>query len=130
MSNKDKQKTKQMPLIPYEDCLESDNGGDSDQALVLDFYNANRGNLSRCIKLTPIRKKQISARVKQVGLEELLKILSECFESKFLQGDNNRGWKPDLEWLTKDSNFTKILEGKYVNKDVGATNTKRVSRFD
>lgn len=34
----------------------------------------------------------------------------------FMLGKNDREWKADLEWIVKDSNFVKILEGKYEKK--------------
>ncbi|MBW6486023.1 MAG: hypothetical protein K0B01_07760 [Syntrophobacterales bacterium] len=33
--------------------------------------------------------------------------------SPFLTGENDRGWKSDLEWLTKESNLIKVMEEKY-----------------
>lgn len=34
-------------------------------------------------------------------------------ESPFLTGGNQRRWRPDLEWLIRPNNLTKVLEGKY-----------------
>lgn len=31
----------------------------------------------------------------------------------FLLGENDRGWKADLEWIVKSENMVKIIEGKY-----------------
>lgn len=76
-------------------------------------YNSVRGEMSECMKLTPIRERQIAARIKDVGLERLMEIITECSRYDLFQGRNDRGWKPDLEWITKESNFIKILEGKY-----------------
>jgi hypothetical protein len=45
-----------------------------------------------------------------VGLFERVK------NTPFLIGKNDREWKVDLEWIVKDSNFVKILEGKYEKK--------------
>jgi len=35
----------------------------------------------------------------------------------FLLGQNDSGWRADLEWMLKAENFTKILEGKYQAKE-------------
>ncbi len=40
-------------------------------------------------------------------------------DSPFLLGQNHRGWRADLEWLTKKSNLIKVLEEKY---DGGGSN--------
>jgi uncharacterized protein YdaU (DUF1376 family) len=45
-----------------------------------------------------------------VGLFERVK------NTPFLIGKNDREWKVDLEWIVKESNFVKILEGKYEKK--------------
>jgi len=34
--------------------------------------------------------------------------------SAFLNGNNQRGWTVDFDWIVKsEDNFTKVLEGKY-----------------
>jgi hypothetical protein len=77
-------------------------------------YNEVRGAMPLCRKLTPIRTRQINARLKEEGLDGLKAIIGSCKDMPHLQGQNDRGWLADLEWLTKDSNFTKVMEGKYI----------------
>jgi hypothetical protein len=36
--------------------------------------------------------------------------------SKFLRGENDRGWTARFDWVLKAENFTKILEGQYDDK--------------
>ncbi len=36
-------------------------------------------------------------------------------QSRFLMGDNDRGFTPDLEWLIRPQNMPKVIEGKYHN---------------
>ena len=83
---------------------------------VVKVYNATCTDMPTCLKLNDKRRSQIKARIKEVGFEELLTIITNCGKLDFLNGKNNNGWKADLEWITKDSNFTKIREGKYDNK--------------
>jgi hypothetical protein len=33
--------------------------------------------------------------------------------SKFLTGDNDRGWRADLDWFLKPDSVVRIIEGKY-----------------
>jgi hypothetical protein len=80
---------------------------------IQDHYNSVRCEMPECIKITTARQKQISARLEEVGLEELKRIITECKDMPHLQGKNDRGWKADLEWITKAENFTKIREGRY-----------------
>ena len=66
---------------------------------------------------TQKRAKQLRARwmeqEKRQCLEWWRKYFEYVRESAFLMGNNNRGWSPDLEWLTNQSNLTKVIEGKY-----------------
>lgn len=73
---------------------------------------------------TAARDKQIVARWKQFYQEGDFKDREgglNCFRwyfdqvkiSKFLTGQTDKPFMPDLEWLTKASNFAKVIEGKY-----------------
>lgn len=71
--------------------------------------------------LTSKRRSQIGARWSSKELDTLESwesFFSYCAQSKFLMGavdpapGRNR-FIADLEWLTKESNYTKIVEGKY-----------------
>ena len=33
--------------------------------------------------------------------------------SNFLKGANNRNWSANFDWLMKDANFAKVLDGNY-----------------
>ena len=39
--------------------------------------------------------------------------------SAFLRGENERGWRADVDWFLRPDTVTKILEGKYGSKDGG-----------
>ena len=86
-------------------------------AEVLSFYNEIRGAMPKMLKLSAIREGQILARIDEVGFDALKITISDACCSKFLQGDNARRWVADLEWITKSANFTKIMEGKYINRE-------------
>ena len=48
------------------------------------------------------------------------KILEIIKTTPFLQGSNDRGWTADFDWLiANDTNYLKVLEGKYKNKSKG-----------
>lgn len=48
---------------------------------------------------------------------DLSKILNKAQYSDFLRGKNDRGWKMDFDWLiSNDTNWVKVMEGKYDNK--------------
>ena len=89
------------------------------QEEIVEAYHEILPELPKVVKLTDKRKEQLAAicnenenwrsLVKWRGVFELVRGAS------FLLGNNDRGWKPDLEWITKEDNFIKIIEGKYHN---------------
>lgn len=40
-------------------------------------------------------------------------VFNLILQSPFLLGANDRNWKCDFDWIFKQANFTKILEGNY-----------------
>jgi phage replication O-like protein O len=84
---------------------------------IVDLYHEILPHLPGVKKLTPARKTQLTARwfesEKTCSLEWWKGYFEYVAQCSFLVGDNNRGWKADLEWITKEANFTKIIEGKY-----------------
>lgn len=52
------------------------------------------------------------------GLAQFDKFFRIVAASDFLTGRDERQWMAcDLEWLMKDANFTKVIEGRYRNKE-------------
>ena len=84
---------------------------------ILDLYHEILFDLPKVVKLTEIRKRQLKARWLENPTWQSLNKWREFFEhlreSAFLMGKNDRNWMPNLEWLTKESHFINIIEGKY-----------------
>ena len=57
--------------------------------------------------------------------EEFFKFISK---SKFLMGENDRGWLPDLAWIVKESNFAKIINGRF-HSNQKAKNLEAYQKF-
>lgn len=78
-----------------------------------------------CIDASPVRT-ITSTRFRAAKSRGDLKALKECFDkvhaSEFLSGRkggyNGRSFKADFDWVMKPTNFAKIMEGKFDNKDV------------
>ena len=62
-----------------------------------------------------VRAKQLKARISQYGEDAIIEAIDRIRRSKFLQGDNNRGWIITFDWFIKPSNFAKVYEGNYDN---------------
>lgn len=84
---------------------------------ILNKYHENLPNLARVNILTEKRKKKIKALFDFKPSHSEMDWWSNYFlhvnKSNFLLGENNRGWKADLEWLMNIDNFAKIVDGKY-----------------
>ncbi len=76
--------------------------------------------------LPPGRRKSINARFREHGTESWTTVLDNIRASDFLQGRNDRGWRPNLDWIIKPENYAKILEGTYA----GSTHPAKPDRSD
>jgi hypothetical protein len=83
---------------------------------ILDCYHAVCRSLPRVMKLTEARKKAVCA-VWQAGhrLEELRQAFQKAESSDFLRGGGPRSWQAGFDWLMKEGNLVKLLEGQYDN---------------
>lgn len=63
------------------------------------------------------RYQQLSARIREYGIDDVLKAIDLVKQSRFLLGDNNRGWSITFDWFVKPNNFPKVLEGNYSNRE-------------
>lgn len=81
---------------------------------VVDMYNSVCHKLPRCTVLSEARKKAIKARLASgYALEDFQKLFSKAANSSFLQGGNSRNWQANFDWLLKDANMAKVLDGNY-----------------
>ena len=90
---------------------------DTDIECVVEYYNLHRGNMPQAIKTTEQRKSAINKRIREYSLEEVYTVIDKAQASKFLQGENGNTWQANLDWLMKSSQFVKVLEGNYDNRD-------------
>jgi len=74
---------------------------------------AKECGFQRANRLTPERKKKLSTLLKDGGLETFERAMSEMAKSKFLSGENDRGWKAHLDFLFERGKYDKILDGSY-----------------
>lgn len=94
------------PSVPYE--------------AIKDFYNQVCVSFPRCTTMSENRKKAIKARFTSgYTLEDFKKVFVKAEGSSFLKGRNDRNWTATFDWMIKDSNMAKILEGNYDDHDIG-----------
>ena len=82
---------------------------------VLEGWNelANAHGLSPIRKLTEQRRRKVLAQAKRFSVPDWQAVFARISQSPFLKGENNRGWRCDFDFILSESNFVKILEGKY-----------------
>ena len=83
---------------------------------IKDAYNRLCPSLPSIRSLSEARKKAIKARLKSYTVEDLEEAFIKAEASDFLKGNNDRNWQADFDWIMKDANLAKILDGKYENK--------------
>lgn len=83
---------------------------------IADMYNEICISFPRLTKLSDSRKKAIKARLKQYSVEDFQRLFTMAEESSFLKGQNNRNWSANFDWLIKDSNMAKVLDGNYADR--------------
>lgn len=69
--------------------------------------------------LSEARKKAIKARLKTYSLDDFKTLFEKAEASDFLKGGNGRNWSANFDWLIRDSNMAKVLDGNYDNKAGG-----------
>ena len=91
---------------------------------VADLYNSICKSYPRLTKLSDARKKAIKARLNTYTIEDFKKLFTMAEESDFLKGKNDRNWSATFDWLIKDSNMAKVLDGNYKNSVSKPTKAK------
>lgn len=91
---------------------------------IADSFNLLCPSLPRVTRLSDARKRSISARLRGgYSVEDLDRAFKLTESSDFLTGKNDRGWRASFDWVLKESNITKILDGQYENRN-GAPQSK------
>nr|DAW56137.1 MAG TPA: replisome organizer protein [Caudoviricetes sp.] len=83
---------------------------------VADMYNDTCVSFPHLTTLSEARKKAIKARLNKYTLEDFKRLFELAEASDFLKGTNSRNWSATFDWLIKDTNMAKVLDGNYNNK--------------
>jgi hypothetical protein len=85
---------------------------------IIDCFHESCSGLPKVQIVTQSRRKSINARICDYGIEKVKEVIKLAGESKFLAGNNRNEWTADFDWILKPTNFVKILEGNYKDKDI------------
>lgn len=89
---------------------------------IKDAYNSLCPSLPSVRTLSDARKKAIKARLNTYTVEDLHEAFKKAEASDFLKGKNESNWQADFDWILKDANLAKILDGKYDNRQSRSQN--------
>lgn len=83
---------------------------------IVDLYNSICKSFPSVRSLSDARRKAIKARLNTYTLEDFRTVFENAEASSFLKGSNDRNWSANFDWLIKDANIAKVLEGQYADK--------------
>jgi hypothetical protein len=106
----------------YKEEGEGDTRGKIDYQQIADMYNGTCVSFPHLSKLSESRKKAIRARLNQYTVDDFKRMFELAEESDFLKGANGRNWTATFDWMIKDANMAKILDGNYKNTEKKESN--------
>lgn len=93
---------------------------------IRECYNSVCGSYPRLSVLSERRKKAIHARLNSgYTVEDFRRLFEKAEASDFLKGKNNRDWSATFDWLIRDGNMAKVLDGNYDNGRMGTGGKKQ-----
>ena len=85
----------------------------TDVQRVLDAWNGlGLGQVRKIVQGTQ-REQLLKKRIKDYGVDEVLRAIENVRNSAFLNGNNSKGWIITFDWFIKPNNFPKVLDGNY-----------------
>ena len=75
----------------------------------------NSLDLKQVERISPTSKRgeMTRKRIREYGVYKVLQAIENIRHSRFLNGDNKRGWMATYDWFILPNNFQKVLEGNY-----------------
>lgn len=124
------EKTKTMPercandteaMREHTNNNDNNDNNENNYKYIKDIYNGICVSFPRLTVLSDRRKQAIKARLKTYTVDDFKLLFEKAEASDFLKGSNNRDWQASFDWLIKDANMAKVLDGNYDSKrKVGA----------
>ena len=91
----------------------SDKSEHLDLESIVNLYHTLCPKLPVIKALNDRRKKTIKS---WGNMDEITEVFTKAGKSDFLNGDNDRGWTANIDWLIKPENRIKVLEVRYENR--------------
>lgn len=100
----------------YESSHESRATPKNDYQQIVDLYNSICTSFPSVRSLSDARRKAIKARLNTYTVEDFKQCFENAEASSFLKGGNDSNWTATFDWLIKDTNMAKVLDGNYADK--------------
>ena len=88
---------------------------------LMNFFNRTMEEagaiIPRCKSCDGKRREFVRARIREHGIDAVYEMITKASQSDFLNGKSRSGWIADFTWLFRPSNFQKVLEGNYDNRN-------------
>ena len=84
---------------------------------VIDAWNSTDFKKVERISGDSVRGGMLRKRLNDYGVNKVIEAIHRANQSKFLKGYNRKGWTADFDWFIKPSNFQKVLEGNYDERE-------------
>lgn len=102
----------------------------TDYQQIIDLFNTICKSFPSVRSLSDARRKAIKARLNTYTVDDFKQCFENAEASSFLKGGNNRNWTATFDWLIKDQNMAKVLDGNYNDaKDVGNSSLNNADEF-
>ena len=96
-----------------EEGENASNEAEARPSQIVDLFNSICVSFPSVRSISEARKKAIKARLNTYTVEQFKTMFEMAEASPFLKGSNNRNWQANFDWLIKDGNFAKVLDGNY-----------------
>lgn len=95
---------------------------------ITDLFHAICHSLPKVRSISDTRRKHIKALLKTYTVDDFKTVFTKAESSDFLSGRSGKWSGCCFDWLIKQSNFLKVLEGNYDNKQAAAKFNNAPSR--
>ena len=104
--------------IVSKDTIRPSLNRENAERIVSEWNSLSDIGIKPLMKLSPQTKRydNLSARVKQYGIDDVIKAIRKIRDSDFLAG-RATDFMIKFDWFVKPNNFIKVLEGNYDNKE-------------
>lgn len=116
--DRDKEKNNKSNIKSNKDTSKSTATDENQEKIpyqaILEAYTNTCKSLKECTTLSDKCKSAIKESFASgYTLEDFTTVFQKAESNKFLRGGNNHNWRASFDWLIKDANMAKVLNGNY-----------------